>query len=39
MRLAGLRKIAKTFRHGHRSYDYERLVLALLPAVNKKLAA
>jgi DNA topoisomerase I len=34
-----LRKIAKTFRHGHRSYDYERLVLALLPAVNKKLAA
>ena len=34
-----LLKIAKAFRHNHHGYDYEGLVLSLLPALKKLRAA
>jgi DNA topoisomerase I len=34
-----LRKAAKIFRHNHHGYDYESLVLSLLPALSKLRAA
>jgi DNA topoisomerase-1 len=34
-----LSKIAKTFHHRHHGYDYERLVLSLLPSLAKRRAA
>jgi DNA topoisomerase-1 len=34
-----LRKAAKTFRHNHHGYNYEGLVLSLLPALSKLQAA
>jgi hypothetical protein len=34
-----LLKIAKPFRHNHHGYDYEGLVLSLLPALKKLRAA
>ena len=34
-----LREVAKTFRHNHHGYDYERLVLSLLPGPAKRRAA
>jgi DNA topoisomerase-1 len=34
-----LLKAAKTFRHNHHGYDYEKLVLSLLPQLNKRRAA
>jgi DNA topoisomerase I len=34
-----LHKLAKTFHHNHHGYDYERLVLSLLPRLAKQRAA
>jgi DNA topoisomerase-1 len=34
-----LPKIAKAFRQNHHGYDYEKLVLSLLPALSKLQAA
>jgi DNA topoisomerase-1 len=34
-----LHKVAKTFHHSHHGYDYERLVLSLLPSLAKRRAA